>query len=236
MNTRKTFGVLTALLFACTVTLFAGAELQMEPLAMAVLGAVLFITSITVPGPKEALMMAISYSTDCDALDLTHTCSDCPDPEGGRVRAIAFIKDDYEFSDPTSYTEWYNAINNGDVIIVPNTRGTFDGGSPVEGPGYGDQSTKYIGTNYSLTYYDENYADNRDFYQNMKRFQNYRVAYKTETKIHMTDKVCQVLPKAPIAVDTASQVVWEVMVKWSSDSEPTPYTAPDGIFICFVVS
>lgn len=198
--------------------------------------ALLFVGSLFVRLPQGSMAMAITYPTACDDLELTHTCDECDDPELGRIRGIAFVKDDFAFSNASSYTEWFNGIGSGDIIIIPFTRGSFDGGTPKEGPGYGDQATKYIGSDYSLTYFDPNYESNRDFYNNIKRFQNYRIAYKTETLVHITDKVCQVMPKAPVADDITSEVVWEVNVKWSSNNEPDPAVAPDGIFICFAVS
>lgn len=186
--------------------------------------------------PKGVAFMAITYPTACDEEELDHVCDECDDPELARLRGVAFIKSDFAFTDPSSYAEWFDGIGSGDIIIIPFTRGSFDGGTPKEGAGYGDQATKYIGTDYSATYFDPNYAVNRDFYNNIKRFQNYKFAYKTETLVHITDKVCQVLPKAPVADDITGEVVWEVTVKWSSQNEPDPYTAPDGIFVCFEVS
>ncbi len=229
----KNLNRLTALLFVAIIAAFADPTGGILFWAVfSILGAV----SLFVPMPKGVAFMAIVYPSNCDEVDLAHQCDDCEDPELGRIRGIAFIKDDFAFSNAASYTEWFNGIASGDIIIVPFTRGSFDGGTPKEGTGYGDQATKYIGSDYSLTYFDPNYAINRDFYNNIKRFQNYKVAYKTETLVHITDKVCQVLPKAPVQDDITSEVVWEIMVKWSSQNEPTPYTAPDAIFICFEVS
>lgn len=224
---------LTGLLFAAIIAAFADPSGGL--FFWAAFGILSFV-SLMVPLPKNVALMAIVYPTACDELDLAHQCDDCEDPELARIRGIAFIKDSFTFTDPTSYTEWFNGIAAGDIIIIPFTRGSSDGGTPKEGTGYGDQATKYIGTDYSVTYFDPNYAINRDFYNNLKRFQNYKLAYKTETLVHITDKVCQVLPKAPVADDITAEVVWEIMVKWSSQEEPTPYTAPQNIFICFEVS
>lgn len=185
--------------------------------------------------PKGALGNSITYPTDCDDADPIHECSDCEDVELGRIRGVAFIKVGYTINTPTAAADWITGIESGDIIIIPMTRGTFDGGAPKEGAGYGDQATKYIGTDYSLTFFDPAYNSNRDFYNTIKRYQNYRLAYKTETIVHITDKSCQVLPKAPVQDDITSEVVWEVLVKWSSQNEPTQYTCPSGVFVCFDV-
>ncbi len=196
------------------------------------IGVVLALAVLSfLPSPTGVAFMAITYPTNCDEV-VTHYCDECDDPELGRIRGIALINKDFAFTDPTSYTEWFNGIAAGDIIIIPFTRGSFTG-TPKEGAGYGDQMTKYMGTDYELTWYDPNYATNRDFYNTVKRYQKYKVAYKTETKVHITDKVCQILPIAPVADDITAEVVWEVKAKWSSQNEPDPHTAPDGIFVCF---
>lgn len=226
---RFTFGLLLAAIMGSFLSVEFG-----WPMIPVTLGLMAIGTAVKLP--KGALGLTVTYPTDCDDADPIHECSDCTDPELGRIRGIAFIKKDYTIADPTSVDDWNTGIESGDIIIVPMTRGTFDGGTPKEGPGYGDQATKYIGTDYSLTFFDPDYITNRDFYNTIKLYQNWKVAYKTETQVHLTDKVCQVLPKAPVADDITSEVVWEVMVKWSSQNEPTPYTAPAGVFICTTIS
>lgn len=187
------------------------------------------------PLPKGVAFMAITYPEDCEE-ELTHTCDECEDPELARLRGVAFLDKDFAFSNPSSYTEWFNGIASGDIIIIPFTRGSFDGGTPKEIQGYGDQASKLIGYDYSATYFDPNYAVNRDFYNAIKRNRNKKFAFKTETLVHVTEVPCQVIPKAPVVDDITGEVVWEVMVKWSDDELPDPYTAPDGIFTCFAVS
>ena len=221
--------MLAAIMFIALMSAFVATGTGLPFLGVAL---VLAAISLLIPMPKGVAMMAITYPTDCDDLPGTHYCDECDDPELGRIRGIALIDKDFAFTDPTSYTQWFNGIAAGSIIIIPFTRGSF-AGTPKEGTGYGDQATKYMGTDYELTFYDPNYATNRDFYNALKRYQKYKVAYKTETKVHITDKVCQVLPLAPVADDITSEVVWEVKCKWSSQNEPTPYTAPDGIFVCF---
>lgn len=224
--------LLSAIIFIAMMSAFIAGAAGLPFGAVLIALASLTVLSAIVPMPNGVALMAITYPTNCDDV-ITHYCDECDDPELGRIRGIAFIKKDFAFTDPTSYTQWFNGIAAGDIIIVPFTRGSFDGGTPKEGPGYGDQATKYFGTDYQLTYFDPNYATNRDFYNSIKLYQNYKIAYKTETLVHITDKVCQVLPKAPVADDITSEVVWEVLVKWSSQNEPDSHTCPDGIFVCF---
>src|SRR6187549_2052815 len=125
--------------------------------------------------------MSAYYPTGCDALIPDHFCDPCETIEQGRIRSAAFIKDTFAFSDPTNPTEWTTGINAGDIIIIPQTKGTFDGGAEVESPGYGDQSTRLTGYNFQLQYQDPNYRQNCNFYNTLKNSRAYKVAYRTET-------------------------------------------------------
>lgn len=175
----------------------------------------------------------VYYPSGCDTEVGEHFCNDCETPEHGRIRSVAFIKDSFAFTDPTSPTEWRNGIQSKEIIIIPKTNGSFDGGSEVEGPGYGDQSSKLIGFNFQAVYNDPNYKENADFYNALKRSKNYRFAYRTESQIHITDNTVSVIPKNPVGEDLTSEVTWNVTVKWSDSDLPVPFDVPAGIFDCF---
>lgn len=175
----------------------------------------------------------VYYPSGCDAEVVNHYCNPCDEIEHGRVRSVAFIKSDFEFTDPTNPTEWTAGIASKDIIIIPEVNGSFDGGSEVEAPGYGDQQTKLVGYNFQLTYNDPNYKNNADFYNALKRSRNYKLAYRTETQTHITDNNVSVIPKNPVAEDLTSEVVWNVIVKWSQGDLPVPYDTPTGIFTCY---
>lgn len=175
----------------------------------------------------------IYYPSGCASEIPDHYCNPCETPEHGRVRSAAFIANDFEFTDPSDPTEWQNGILNKKIIIIPETNGSFDGGSEVESPGYGDQQTKLNGYNFVLTYNDPNYKLNADFYNAIKNTRNYRFAYRTEKLIHLTQNSVQVVPKNPVAEDLTSEVVWNVLVKWSEGDLPVPYDVPASIFDCF---
>lgn len=175
----------------------------------------------------------IYYPSGCDAELGEHYCDPCENPEHGRVRGVAFIRDSFEFTDPSNPVEWQTGIGNKDIIIIPQTNGSFDGGSEIEVPGYGDQATKLTGYNFVLTVNDPNYANNATFYNQLKRSREWKAAYRTETKLHIIDKVVSVVPKNPVAEDITSEVVWNLAIKWSDEDLPIPYDLPEGIFTCF---
>ena len=82
------------------------------------------------------------YPSGCETSIPRHYCNPCETPEHGRVRSVAFIASDFEFTDPSDPTEWQQGIDDEKIIIIAETNGSFDGGSEVETPGYGDQQTK----------------------------------------------------------------------------------------------
>jgi hypothetical protein len=174
----------------------------------------------------------VYYPTGCNTAVPDHFCSDCPTREHGRVRAVAFIKDTFEFTDPTNPLEWQAGIAAKDIIIINKVNGTFDGGSEVEGPGYGDQASTLFGYNFVAVFNDPNYEFNADFYNALKRSSNWRFAYKTENFVHLTTKTVSVVPKNPVTDDINSDVVWNVTVKWAEEDLPIPYTTPAGVFVC----
>jgi hypothetical protein len=56
------------------------------------------------------------------------------------------------------------------------------------------------------------------------------VAYRTETQIHISNNPVQVIPKNPVQDDITTEVVWDVLVKWSDSDVPCPVDVPAGIF------
>lgn len=177
--------------------------------------------------------MSAYYPSGCDTLIPDHFCDPCETIEQGRIRSVAFIKSSFAFTDKTSPVQWAAGINSGDIIIIPQTKGTFDGGSEVESPGYGDQATRLTGYNFSAEFSDPNYNENCDFYNAIKNSRAYKFAYRTSTQTHITDSVVQVIPKNPVGDDINSEVVWSVGVKWSGADLPCPFDTPAGTFECY---
>lgn len=174
----------------------------------------------------------VYYPSGCNTAVPDHFCSDCPTKETGRVRAVAFIKDTFEFTDPEDPNEWAAGIASKDIIIINKTNGTFDGGSEEEGPGYGDQDTELLGYAFTAVFNDPNYKNNWDHYMAIKRSGNYRFAFKTETLVHIVNKTVSIVPKNPVEDSVTSRVQWNVTVKWKDEDVPQPFTAPAGVFVC----
>lgn len=178
---------------------------------------------------------AIYYPTGCEVEEVAHQCDECADVENGRIRSVAFIASDFEFTNPSNAQEWIDGMEAGDIIVIPATNGVFDGGVPNMGQGYGDQEEKYLNSTFTLTYKDPNYKLNCDFYEAKKRSSRWKIAYRTSTLVHISDATASFSPKAPVADDMKSEVVWEVESKWTSSNFPCPYDTPDGVFDCVIL-
>jgi len=150
--------------------------------------------------------MSVYYPSGCDALIPPHFCDPCEEIELGRIRSVAFIKNSFAFVDPSNPVEWQAGFASGDIILINQTKGTFDGGAEVESPGYGDQSTRLTGYNFQLQYQDPNYRTNCNFYNAIKNSRAYRVAYRTATQIHISENTVQVIPKNPVQDDTTNEL------------------------------
>jgi len=174
--------------------------------------------------------MSIYYPEGCDSTVPDHICDPCETPEHGRVGSVAYIKTSFNFADQTDPTEWQTGINSRDIIVIPAVFGSFDGGSPVEGTGYGRQATRLTGYNFSLTYKDPNYKSNCEFYNGLKNSRNYKVAWVTETQTHISDNAVSVIPKQPVTDDVASIVEYDVEVKFAQGDLACPFDTPAGIF------
>ncbi|MBA3830064.1 MAG: hypothetical protein H0X33_14075 [Taibaiella sp.] len=175
----------------------------------------------------------VYYPSGCGTTVGDHYCNNCEVAEHARIRSVAYIAKDFTFIDPTNPVEWKAGIAAKKIIVIPETSGSFDGGSEVEGTGYGDQQSKLTGYNFQLTYQDPNYKNNADFYNGLKRTSNYRVAYRTESLVHISLNTVSVIPKNPVTDNLSDEVTWSVLVKWSEGDLPVPYNVPSGIFVCY---
>lgn len=182
--------------------------------------------------------MAIVYKTCAEIGDLTYTCDPCLTPEMGNVRSVMLIKEGTVVAVPLNLTTFTASVNAGDIIIIPETRGSFDGGTPRVIPAYGDLTERKAGDDYVLMVKDPNYAANSEFWQEVERH-TWDVAFRSETQLHIVQGAhVQVTAKAPIEEDLNSQVVWNAEAKWYSKSKPvlTPVAPIATLLKCFEIT
>ena len=182
------------------------------------------------------------YSTGCDDIIPAPNCDPCAVMEFGRIGSFAFIRSDYYATlaaDPTNRALWDAGMSALDptVFLFPFSHGELAEPSEKVGSGYGRQIETFLGYDFNATVYEPNYKDNCDFWNAVKRSKNYYFAYFSSSQVHLTPVAVTVIPKAPIADDVTSEVVWKISVKWSHEDHPCPYDAPDGLVDqCYIPS
>jgi len=183
--------------------------------------------------------MPIVYKNCGGAGGIIHpTCDPCGPREHGRIRSIAFIKKGTKLSTPAVSTEWTAGIEAGNILVIPETTGTFDGGSPKEGKGYGNRKSTILGYDYVLNVSDPSYIGNALFWDTIKDSPEYLVAFRTETQVHISEEVVTIIPKNPVEEDVDSEVVWQAEIKWFQNKllKPQNSTALIDVFRCFEVT
>jgi len=165
--------------------------------------------------------MAITYPTCSDGVgDLTYTSDACRVPEMGNVRSIMLIKKGNTVTFPLTKLTIENMVNAKTMIIIPETKGSFDGGTPVVVQGYGDVKERKSGDDYVLQIKDPNYTQNLAFWSAVEK-QTWNIAFRSDTMFHLVTADVTITAKAPIEEDNDSQVVWNAEAKWFSKTKPT---------------
>jgi len=178
-----------------------------------------------------------------------HLCNPCIETEAGGVRGAAYIQESYIPRDENEVIdgsivetlEWWNTgITTGKIIVIPKTRGTFDGGSPITGSGYGDVAEIVTGKTFTLVVNDPDHKENEAFYAALGNATgSYNVAWRTNTELRISDKTVNIDAVDNTEEDVNSKVEWTATVTWSQkrktvqifDLEPVKQ-----IFNCFEVT
>lgn len=170
------------------------------------------------------------YYPGCDESITDPSNSDCPVKELGDIRGYALIHKDFTFTDPTSTAEWTTGINARSIYVFNLGRGGLEI-TPNEQPGFGDEDVTIDGFEFTANIQDPQYKANWAFWNTIFRNKTFKLAYKTETLVHISEKVVSITPMAPIATGEKRQaVLWDITFKWSQDENPRPYDAPTGVF------
>lgn len=173
--------------------------------------------------------MSNTYYPGCDEIITDPVCSDCPTKELGSVRSIFLQKVGFEFSDITSFAEWSDAICNKNVYVFPYTHGSLEMAEQLS-QGFGNVAQDVDSYEFTLNAMEPNYVDNCNFWNDMKRSHQWRVGYRTQSKVHLSDVAALILPKAPIADDLKSKVIWNITFKFIQENIPCPVDMPVGVF------
>lgn len=183
--------------------------------------------------------MGLTY-LDCETNDaaLVYTCDPCNTTEGGGVRSFILAKKGTTIAAPLNLSALTAQVESGDVIIMPATRGTFDGGTPKMVAGYGARKERKTGDDYVLQVKVPNYADNAEFMAAVENVEDWNLAFATETQLHIVTDDCTLTTKAPVEEGLDTVVEWNIEAKWFSKNKPaiTPVAPIVTLLRCFEIT
>ncbi len=158
---------------------------------------------------------------------LVHSCNPCG-RELGRIRGVALVDGSVDLTSlidalkgetENAISIFEGLIESGQLHLVSESTGTFDGGAAQTGDGYGDEETRLLGYLYTLQFKDPSYSGNKDFYERAEN-DHWKMIWRTETLLHFADKPATIQAIAPVEEDITSAVVWNVTATWKSKDKP----------------
>jgi hypothetical protein len=192
--------------------------------------------------------MPINYKTcTVDGTVPAYLCDPCTGTEAGRLRGAFYMHKSIlsEITDENIAlkTWWETQIEAGTIILVPTTRGTFDGGTKRTVTGFGDEKEKIIGKTFTAVVTDPNHKGNAEFYEALENnYSDYYFGFRTASEIRIgTKQITGLEVKDPVEEDTDSIVPWQATVTWDQDKPEMTvpiYPLTDevkGIFTCYEV-
>lgn len=181
--------------------------------------------------------MAYSDYYGCEevALDPHYNanCGTSYDPEYARIRKGAWVHKDYFanlMTDPTDATLWTAGIDAGKIILLNELTGSYDGGTPKTGTGWGDAKESTLGYDCTATLKDRVYKENYMHYKTLAGTTSWHLAFVTETQVHISGAPVNASSKNAISENVDDTIFWETTVKWFEQFTPAPHTMPAGIF------
>lgn len=161
----------------------------------------------------------IDYKYNCNnEAAIVHECDPC-DNELARVRGVILIENTAQLSETPVATEVEALITAGAAYVIPETSGSYDGGTPKMGAGVGDESERLLGYDHVATFFDPTYAKNQEFWDGAAH-KKFKMLFKTSSKLHYVKDVVRVTAKNEIADDIGAKVGWTIECKWFSANHP----------------
>ena len=165
---------------------------------------------------------------DCieESEGLQYICDPCEITEGGGVRSLCLLKKGTTIPNPYTQLDIDILVGAGLMHVMPETRGSFDGGTPKMITGYGDNKERNIGSDYVLQVKDPTFADNYAFWEAVENKEDWNIAFRTETQLAVVYDDVTITTKAPAEEGIDTEVVWDIECKWFSKSKPSiqPYS------------
>lgn len=160
---------------------------------------------------------------------------ECPD-EMGRIVGLAFIHKNIHasiYADPSNNALWVDGAYAADLVVFQQVRGTYDGGSPIDVPGFGNQDTRTINADRTLTVQVEGVKNNEGFWDGIRRSSEYFVAIVVGGDYDLlliNNKEINVFAGPPVEEGLDTNVTWNVSIKWKDANNMKSSNVPAGVF------
>jgi hypothetical protein len=135
----------------------------------------------------------------------------CIPAEFGRVRSVAFIRKGYLqqiLSNATDLIVWQNGITNGNIVILPLTRGSFDAGNPKKYKGYGRRLSTHGYREMQLDFLVPAFKWNADFFNDLNYRLDFVPAFRTSSWLHICNASADITTTVKVEDDLESAVIW----------------------------
>jgi len=152
--------------------------------------------------------------------------------EKGRITGVAFIRCDFDFTDPTDANEWQTGIDAGQIHVIKSVRGAKPKATQTTIDGFGLQRTKTVGYERTATYQHTGVEGNEDFYDALNFDGSHRFAYVTaDNKVWIGDSAVANVDADHVVEEGLDTIIyWDVAVDWSANTVHVAYDIPTGIF------
>ena len=186
------------------------------------------------------LQMDYASTYGCGGDEAVHVCHSCPDGrvrEFARTRSGGWIKKGYLatlMTNPTELAKWTDGITAGNIIIAPETSGSYDPGDPKELKGFGNRKVTYGAREMKLLLNDPDYYDNYAFYNEISNRTDLVPFFVTSSLVHIFDVAASIKAKDPVADDLEEEVYWQVECSVTSQNLPSKHKITNivSVFAC----
>ena len=172
------------------------------------------------------------YPSNCNEI-AQHDCGSYS-TELGRIRAVAFVHKSYFstlIADIENVNLWLIGRNNNKIFVYPEVNGEMDV-SPIYSNGFAKAEETLIAYNFGIEFNIPEYVGNITHWNALRGSRNYYILFCTETQMHVTERLCSIVPRNEVKNDLKQEVIWSCSSKWTSDNFPLIYDKVEGAMDC----
>lgn len=155
----------------------------------------------------------------------------CATPKNNKITYIAIIGTNATITDYGDSSQWLSDLNAGRIVLIKDTKGNFDGGTPTLSPGYGEQLERTTGIKHKISAMVRYVSENWEFINNLnKNIPNKGIAFVSGNgatkELNVVKVACNFSTKNPVTDDLSTEKESGIEISWSSIDLPQPFAYP----------